>query len=273
MNKKRVDLFIRCIEISVFSHTIPKHKKFKRSFLNTVGAIFIISSCSLDNRFFFLRKKEVCGKQKINFYKNSRKFLLEKAELCFKEKKAKRAVFILEQVLKRDKITKTKKQEIKLLTELLAKKSFYQLKNYEKALKHYMALFRFSLKPEERAVIQRHISKSFYYLKKHSQALIEIEKALSEKASKEEKKQALLLKAEIFIAQNQFDKARGLFLKQISAYPDQKDFFREQVAFVYESQKNFSLAVEELEKIEKPSSFVLNRIERLKERQSNQPGF
>ena len=89
----------------------------------------------------------------------------------------------------------------------------------------------------------------------------------------EERKQALLLKGRIFIAQNQFDKATQMFQKQMKNYPEQEDFFREYLAFIYESQKLFSLAVKELEKIKTPSSFLLKKIEKLKERQRNQPGF
>ena len=234
---------------------------------------FVLLSCSSDKLLFFFKRKSACEKKEKNLYKKPRQAFLKKAELCFKEKKIKRAVFILEQLLKRDKITKTKQEEVKSLTKLLAEKSFYQLKDNEKALKHYKALLKFSLNPSEKASVQKHISKNFYHLKKYSQALIEVEKVFLEKISMEERKQALFLKAEIFIAQNQFDKARDLFLKQIEDYPEQKDFFREYLAFIYESQKNFSLAIQELEKIEKPSAFILSQIERLKERQSNQPGF
>ena len=89
-----------------------------------------------------------------------------------KENKIKTAVFILEQLLKRDTITQTKKEEVKALTKQLAEKSFYQLKNYHKALKHYKALFSFSLSLNEKFSTQYHIAKSFFYLKKYSQALI-----------------------------------------------------------------------------------------------------
>ena len=233
----------------------------------------MFSSCFSDKFSWFFKKKEACETREENFYKGSRQAFLKKAEICLKEKKTKKAVFILEELLRRDKFTKTKTEEIKSLTKALAEKSFYQLKNYEKALKHYNSLLGFFLSAPEKFSTHYHIAKSFYYLQKHSQALIEIEKAVFDGISMEERERVLILKGRIFMAQNQFDKASRFFQKQIEDYPQRQDFFREYLAFVYESQKKFSLAVQELEKIEKPSAFIFRRIERLKERQSNQPGF
>ena len=245
-----------------------------------LGLSFCFVSCSKIktaakdfNLFFFFKKPLTCESSLKNFSKTKRESLLKKAELCFKEAQAEKAVFILERTLKRDKIMGRRPEEIKNLTKQLAERSFYLLKNYEKALKHYSALLKFPLPPSENFSARHHIAKSYFYLKKHSQALIEIEPIFVEALSMEERKKALILKGEIFMAQNHFDKALQLFQDQIENYPDQRDFFRENRAFIYESQKNFSLAVQELEKIEKPSLFISRKIERLKERQSNQPGF
>ncbi|MCZ0932226.1 MAG: hypothetical protein OXJ52_03625 [Oligoflexia bacterium] len=253
-------------------------KTFSLTFLAPTRIIFFVcpfalSSCFSDKLPLFLKKRGACEKKEKNFYKKPRQAFLKKAEICLREKKAGRAIFILEELLQRDKRTKTKTEEVKALTKKLAEKSFYPLKNYDKALKYYSSLLDFPLKSREKFSAHYHIAKSFYYLQKRSQALIEIEKAFFEGISMEERKQALILKGGIFITQNQFDKASRLFQKQIENYPDHQDFFREYLAFIYESQKKFSLAVQELEKIEKPSAFLSLRIERLKERQSNQPGF
>ncbi|MCY4321999.1 MAG: hypothetical protein OXC37_06340 [Bdellovibrionaceae bacterium] len=243
------------------------------SIRNFLICLFFLSACFSDKTFFHFFKKESCEKKIKNFYKASREIFLDKAKTCLKENKPKQAVIILEHLLQRDKIQEVNFEQQKELTKELANKSFYYLKNYRKALKYYTALLKMPLKPREKISIQHYKAKSFYYLKKHSQALKEIEKNLTKELSIEERKKALLLKAEIFIAQNQFDKAGHLFQNQIESFPDQEDFFRENLAVIYESQKKFSMAIEELEKIEKPSSFVLKKIKRLKARKNNQPRF
>lgn len=235
--------------------------------------LFAGFSCSLDKISKLFKEQAGCEKKERKLYRKSRELILKKAELCFKAGQAKKALFILERLLNRDKVTKTAPAERKKLTRQLAETSFYKLKNYEKALKYYNALLKFSLKSEECFSAQYHIAKSYFYLKKNSQALAEIERAFFKEISMEDRKRALALKGGLFMAQNQFDKALDLFQKQKKLFPDHKNFFREYMAFIYESQKNFSLAVQELEKIEKPSLFILSQIERLKERLNNQPGF
>ena len=244
-----------------------------RRFIKLFLLFFFVSSCFLDKPPRFFKKKENCEIREKSFYRKERASILKKAEICLKEKKIKSAALILEQLLKRDRTTNRPSEEIKALTKKLAKISFYQLKNYDKALKHFTALLSFSLNPRESFSTQYSIAKSFYYLKKYSQALMEVEKAFSEKNSIEERKKAFLLKAWIFVAQGELNKAISLLRQQMKEHPDHQDFFREYLVFVYESQKNFLLAIQELEKIEKPTPFILNQIERLKERQKNQPGF
>ena len=70
-----------------------------------------------------------------------------------------------------------------------------------------------------------------------------------------------------------FDQALLFFEKQIKRFPEEEDFFREYKAFVYEAEKKFFFAIEELEKIKSVKPFVQQKIQKLRERQSQQPGF
>ena len=250
---------------------ITKNKIFYKTFF--LSCLFAVLSCFPNKLSPFFKKKNNCEKKEKNLYNKPREFILRKADLCVKQGQAKRALFILEPLLKREKLVKKKTEETKTLIKQLADLSFYKLKNYSKALKYYNDLLKFSLKPSEKFSLQYHIAQSYFHLKKYSQALVEIKQAFSKEISIEERKRALILQGGLFMAQNQFDKASELFQKQKELFPDHKDFFREYLAFIYESQKKFSLAVQELEQIEQPSAFILDQIERLKERQNNQPGF
>ena len=213
-----------------------------------------------------LFKRKSCEREEKTL---SKKEILKKAELCLEKEKFSSAVLILENFLKKN----TGQKKTKILKQKLAEISFYHLKDYNKALKYYTELLKISLLPTEKFSAQYHIAKAFYYLGKYSQALIEVERCFFKGVLIDEEKKALLLKGRIFMAQEDFDKALALFQAQIKKNPDQRDFFREYIAFIYESQENFLKAAQELKKIEKPSIFIQGQIERLKKRQNSQPGF
>ena len=165
------------------------------------GVLFfsLVSSCSVDRVSSFLIRKETCGKKEKFLHEKSRQSFFKTAELCLKENKIKKAVFILERLFEKDGVTGVKLKDRKALAKKLAKISFYQLKDYNKALKYYDFLLKAPLEPGEKFSIQYSIAQSFYYLEKFSQALIEIEKCFFEGISMEERKQAVLLKAWVLL--------------------------------------------------------------------------
>jgi len=211
--------------------------------------------------------------QKINrvSLKQKTKFA-KKADLCLEKQKTQEALLILEHLLKKTEKDRGKQNEIKKWEKKLAQISFYKTKNYEKALKYYTRLLKRPLRPGEQFTIQYHIAESFFYLQKYSQALIELEKCFFQGLSIEKMKQALELKARIFLAEKNFDLAIELFKKQMKAFPEEEKFFREYLAFIYESKKDLLSAVAELEKIKDKDSFIQQKIQRLRQRQANQPG-
>ncbi len=192
------------------------------------------------------------------------------AEACIKKEKTKKAIFILEKLLK---IERNPSPSSKKWQRQLADLSFYKIKDYEKALKHYTDLSRQVLGTEERFFVQYHIAESFFYLKKYSQALREADKCFFDGISQEKRKQALNLKGRSLMAEGRFDLAKELFERQIEQFPEESAFLREYLAFIYESQKDFSSAIKELEKIHPSNPFIRGKINRLMERRSHQPGF
>ena len=252
-------------------------------------ALVFLMLLSLNVKAGFFKKKEF----KIPFFNRSlcdqtqKKFLetinlSQKAQKkgqkalvgCLKENKTKAAFFILEKLLT-EEIKKPQKdlKKIQQFENQLAKLAFYELKNYEKAIKYYTKLLNKHLKTDKSFEIQFHISKSFFYLNKHSQALRELEKAFLKTSDLQQKQKALVLKGRILIAQKNFKQALNFFEDQIKHFPKQETLFREYKALIYESQKDFLLAIQELEKITPKKEFTIRKIKRLKERLSNQPGI
>ena len=198
--------------------------------------------------------------------------LSEGVEKCLEENQPSSAVFILERLLKSVRKRTSRSIEIKKWGKKLAYLAFYSLKDYEKALKYYTRLLTGPLEPGEKFFFQYHIAESFFYLKKYSQALREVEKCFFEGVSKKQKKQASLFKGRVLIAQKNFKQALLFFKKQIDIFPEEEDLFREYLALVYEVQKDFLSAIKELEKINPSNSFVRKKMKQLMERQTNQPG-
>ena len=225
----------------------------------------------------FFKSKPLCEIKDKEFFNikdpYQKRKLIQKAEICLKQEKPALAVFILEKLLESAHRQKISLREKKNFAKKLAEVSFYKLKDYEKALKYYTVLLSWPQEPGERFLFQYHLAKSFFYLEKHSQSLKEIEKCFFKGLSMEERKQALILKARILMAKKRFEQAISFFNEQIVKFPEEESFFREYMAFIYESKKDFVSAVKELKKIDKASLFITNKIEKLMERQSNQPGF
>ena len=252
-------------------------------------ALMFLTACSwnnsqsskkfLFNPFSFLGNSWSCEKthkklsERNRMSKKEKKQWVNGAEDCLKKNKIELAVFIFEKLLRESKTPRGSLKEIKKWEKTLANLAFYKVKNYEKALKYYILLLTRPLEPGEKFFIQLNVAESFFHLKKYSQALREVEKCFFKGLSIEQKKQALVLKGRIFIAEKQFKKAVELFEKQIVEFPEEENFFREYLALIYEGQKDFLSAIKELEKIQPPRSFVQQKIRRLIERQNNQPGF
>lgn len=253
-----------------------KPKLLKEAFLFA----FILPCLSCSNSFPSLLKqiqnkfkassRWSCEKEDLFLLKSLSEEELEKAlETCLKQKSPRLALFILERQIEKSRdIKKTKEGELKS-----AELAFYQLKDYEKALKYFHRLLKKPLKPGEKFFIQYHIAESYFYLQKYSQAQREIGKSFSKGLSLSDRKKAWALKARIFMAGKDFEPAIELFQSQIKKFPEEESFFREYLALIYESKNDFFSAIEELEKIKSQNSFIRQKIQRLRERQNNQPGF
>ena len=225
-------------------------------------------------KFRVFKKPLSCNEIYKNLYegkrtKKKREKIEEQAENCLEQGKVKLAFLILEMLLKRNQVHGASIMEIKRLEKKLAR-LFYSTEDYRKALKYYTSLLRKPLGPGEKFFVQYRIADSFFNLEKYEQALREIDKCFFDGISVEQDKKARLLKGRVFIAKKQFDRAISFFEKQIETFPQEESFFREYLALVYEFKKDFSSAVQELEKIKSSNSFVKRKIKDLYILQSQQ---
>ena len=253
-----------------------------------MGAGFMLIPKKLKNRLFCGQSlRGGCEKSYNRFLKNPECFKnpfkpLDQAEklkglisLCLKENRPKLSLKLYEFLLKSAE-KESLALEILFFEESLAELSFSVLKNYEKALKYYVSLLGKALPLDKEAFVRLRVAESFFLLNKPSQALREIGALQKLALSAKQKRQVLFLKARVFSIVE--DEARGkealVFLKKmIEKYPQQADYFREYLAMIHESNKNFLSAIEELEKMKSSHSWARDKIRRLKERQQSQPGF
>ena len=198
--------------------------------------------------------------------------IFKKGSLCLSQTSSSdKGLLILEQLLKKALQDKDS-QTVKNIEKKLAQHSFYVSKDYDKALRYYTQLLKRPLGPGEQFYFQYQIADSFFQLKKPDQALLELEKCFFKGISLEQEKKAFFLKLSVLIFQKNFVLAEQLLQKKLES-SQEPDLLREYLALVYESQKEFLKAIEELKKIKKASPFVEKKIKRLMERQINQPGF
>ena len=196
-----------------------------------------------------------------------KKFALKAAEACERKKSYPSALFFYEALLQ-----ETKGKETVRIKRKTADLLFYQIKNYEKALKYYDALLQDAEGIREKFDLGYQISKCFYHLGKHSQALLEVNKILRFRDTLKNREKAVLLKSSLLMVLKDYKTAVPFFREQIKKYPKKETFFREYLALVFENQARILLALKELEQIKPSTPFLEKKIRDLRERLDNQPG-
>lgn len=246
--------------------------------------LLIFSSCFLRENHFskaqrFLRKG-FCKKAHQSFLQtslNKRKhieFAYQAADFCLNKKaQAQEALSFYETLyFKFSRTSKIlKQQDTYFLEQQIANLSFKPLNKYNKAIKYYKKILKTDAQPKQKIQAQYRIAESFFYLQKWEQASKEVAIFFKQELSLKDKQPAFILKGRLLIHQKKWKEASRLFKDLINKYPLKQNFFREYLALVYEEQKKFTLAIEEMEKIEPSSSFVKTKIQQLYQRLENQP--
>ena len=201
------------------------------------------------------------------FSLKQRKFALKAARNCEIAKDYFSALFFYEAFL-----SEVKGDEDLKITKTVAEMLFYKIQNYEKALKYYENLRKQTKKTKEQFEAGYHISECFHHLQKYLQALSEVDKILSLRVSHKDRQKAVLLKSSVLMHLKDYETAVPFFREQIKEYPEKEEFFRQYLAFIFESQAKILAAIKELEKIKPSRPFLEKKIEALYKRLQRQPG-
>ena len=198
--------------------------------------------------------------------KKHRRFALKAAEVC-KKKEPFFTYSFYESALNNERDPELQIRLKKLLAEI----SFFNLKNYEKALHHYQDLFKVEESLKKKLQNQYQIIWSYIHLEKPSQALLEVERLLKQELSQKRRKTLSLLKGSLLLALEDNTGAQEFFQEQIQKHPSREAFYQEYLALLFEKQGKLLSAQEALEKIEKPSPFLKQKLKSLLKKIENQP--
>lgn len=154
---------------------------------------------------------------------------------------------------------------------------FYDLQDFAGAVVEYSKMLALQHSAEEEIEWRTRIAKAYYYQGDYFQSKIEIDKTLQLPLSEEVLYQAQLLKANIAIGAREHDEAAKVLEQMIAKFPERakKDSLALMLAVAFEEQKNFAKAIETLERIrtfDSRKAFIDEKIQSLRERQSQQPG-
>lgn len=193
------------------------------------------------------------------------------AELQVKDYK--RAILFYKHIISYSKNTNERLQAQKAIAVI----QFDKQQDYLAAVAEYNKLLTLSLSESDRANYKMVLSRANYYLGNFDQALSELEDLLRLKLEENVLFSALLLRANIFVGQKQFQKAAESYKELIKQFPNRslKEGVFLSLAVSYEESENYTAALAILEQnveIYKPREYVELRIKRLRERQKNQPG-
>jgi tetratricopeptide (TPR) repeat protein len=168
-------------------------------------------------------------------------------------------------------------EERRRAQENVAQIYFEHLQDYNQAVYEYEKLLKQNLPDPEAFKFRLNLARSHFELNNLEQAANELDTLLARKLEPDQVFDVKQLKANIQVAGKNLPSAVQSWEEMLKDFPDRAK--REKVALnlvvVYEELKDFTKAIETLEKM-KPDDpnpdFIDIRIQRLRERQINQPG-
>ncbi|MBX3020487.1 MAG: tetratricopeptide repeat protein [Bdellovibrionales bacterium] len=154
---------------------------------------------------------------------------------------------------------------------------FENIQDYERAVIEYEKLLKLIESPSEAFRYRLNLAKAHLQLNNLDQAANELDVILSQKLDEDEIFEAKILKGNILVSAHKLPEAAVVWQEILKEFPERSK--KENVALnlvvCYEEMKDFEKAIEALEQMraDYPNPQFLNdRISRLRERKSNQPG-
>ena len=167
--------------------------------------------------------------------------------------------------------------ERKKAEEAVAQIQFDNLLDYDQAVIEYEKLLNLECSPDEKFRFRLNLAKSYFHLNNLDQALHELDVILAENPGPEDLFETEILKSNVLVSAKKLNDAAASFEKILKDFPDRskKDNVGLNLVVVYEELKDFGRAIDVLERM-RPGypnpDFLDLRIQRLKERKTNQPG-
>jgi tetratricopeptide (TPR) repeat protein len=154
---------------------------------------------------------------------------------------------------------------------------YENLQDLDQAIIEYEKLLKLDNTPEEAVRFRLNLAKCHLGLNNADQALIELNAVLEKKPPEDVVFDVKMLKANVLVASKQLVEATALWESILKDFPERsaKENVAMNMVVVYEELKEFGKAIAVLEtmRADYPNpKFLDQRIERLKERQYNQPG-
>ncbi len=154
---------------------------------------------------------------------------------------------------------------------------FDHLSDYKAAVIEINKFLMMTADPKERVEYKIKLARAYYYQNNFSQAQNETEEFLNSDPTAEQKFEMLYLKANIALAQKDFQSGIGILMGLLKEFPDRaaKENIALTLSVAFEEMKDFKSAISTLEDLKKTHpmpEYIDIRIRRLQERMKNQPG-
>lgn len=154
---------------------------------------------------------------------------------------------------------------------------FDNLQDYQKAISEFSKLQQLPLPDLEKAQYKMSLARAHFYMNSFDQAESEINNLLKLKIDEDVEFSALVLRANIKIAKENFKEAITIYSDLLKRYPEKS--FQENIALnlalCYEEELDFKSAIEILNTLRgryKPAEYLELRIKRVEARSKNAPG-
>ncbi len=155
--------------------------------------------------------------------------------------------------------------------------SYFEEADYGRAVVEYQRILSKPSFQEGKFEVLISLAKSYYFLRRFDQAMVEIKKVIKDAPRAELKFQGQMLVADIFSGNKQYSEALNIFF-QIQS--EDAEFYKKNnlglnVAIIYEEMEDFDKAIDVLKNMDQSQlgeKFIKEKIERLMSRREFLPG-
>lgn len=128
---------------------------------------------------------------------------------------------------------------------------FDHVADYEKAITELHKLVNMSLEPEEKHKYKMNLARAYYYLNNFDQAEHEVDEFLRDAKMEEDIFEMLMLKGNINLAKKELESASKVYLRIIKDYPErsQAENVGLTLALCYEEMRDYGKAIQTLAKL------------------------